>query len=634
MFRRFRLRFRKAAVIAALAMGLSVSLVVSSPAQPAQAFVPPAVALAGPTVLGATGVALGTVATGALVATGVGLLVIAGGFVLAAHSQGVFKFPWEDNPANTEDSEVVQEVPADGVPKEVVEKGTGQNIRSTMFMQIGSPSLDGLKVNFPITYTGQIPVFSGTFYKSLSFMAALDMDCRNPDTGEMSEGTRMVYLQSWGKNAEKDDSGKTLVYTASCPNIKHEPIEALLRPMTEAEYASANSVVNGNGASTWRGPGSSVFWKAKGSPYTNPEMRTRVDCVAPDGTKTQLEATTPARSGEIAIPSCAEAGLGIAEKLVTDFLDDGQVRSQPMIELTPGATRYTDCDPSLGQLCKLEIHVDGKPCTVGDRDCIRWTQLARSAASRVQCFYGPNLVDIGLCGIMESAYVPGGSPNLEENLDGNPDTWVNPSEYPNWWPQIIGPEGKPIPDPNWKPGIDPYPDTGMNPNPNPGNPNPGTGTVPGVGGQPGADASANEKACFPKGWAMLNPVEWVMRPVGCALREAFIPKPQAVTEVSTRLQTRIEAVGFSNVSNAWLSTYESAGGGSGCMGPPVNFSMNGVEKNMHPFQACTAPMSTVAAVAFGVSSLVIVLFGGLGIIRAIGAAFGFNFSMGKGGDDD
>lgn len=54
---------------------------------------------------------------------------------------------------------------------------------------------------------------------------------------------------------------------------------------------------------------------------------------------------------------------------------------------------------------------------------------------------------------------------------------------------------------------------------------PASGTDPGGGENPGATG----EACWPAGWAMFNPLEWVYRPVRCVLVWAFVPSV-SVTE--------------------------------------------------------------------------------------------------------
>lgn len=58
---------------------------------------------------------------------------------------------------------------------------------------------------------------------------------------------------------------------------------------------------------------------------------------------------------------------------------------------------------------------------------------------------------------------------------------------------------------------------------NPGDGTPGTqqGPDPRSGGTPGTSSSGEGQACWPQGWGWLNPVEWVLKPIKCALVWAF-----------------------------------------------------------------------------------------------------------------
>lgn len=84
------------------------------------------------------------------------------------------------------------------------------------------------------------------------------------------------------------------------------------------------------------------------------------------------------------------------------------------------------------------------------------------------------------------------------------------------------------------PAVDPAPgpgtDTDPAPNPDPtGAPAPTPTPTPGGGGQPDPQEDGGE--CFPTGWGVFNPLEWVYRPVKCALSWAFVPDAATVTEV-------------------------------------------------------------------------------------------------------
>lgn len=337
------------------------------------------------------------------------------------------------------------------------------------------------------------------------------------------------------------------------------------------------------------------------------KYKATVECIDDTGAKSMISADSVGDEGGVKFPSCAAAGkghgTGVAKVEGYAPTAPGQPGTVPETiweTSAPGVDpNYSQCGPERpGSGCKMAITIDGKPCVVGQWECENWSELANDPATapRVGCTYGPYTMSLEQCSMMEPAYRPGGAPATEENVDGNPAT-RNYTE----------------------PGGQQYQ-----------KPTTGTATVPGTGGavQPGSDAET--VGCFPTGFAAFNPVEWVLQPIRCA----FTPKPETHTQFSQRMQNRINSVGFAPISAAWLSAYKDVGGGSGCSGPTVNFSMNGVSQEMQPFQACTEPMVTIAAIANGVATVGIVLFGGLAMVRAIGSAFGLNFSMGGKSDGD
>jgi hypothetical protein len=336
--------------------------------------------------------------------------------------------------------------------------------------------------------------------------------------------------------------------------------------------------------------------------------KTRSECIDAAGVKTWVEALTSGANGAVLVPSCAAAGKGQGTGR-TQFIGVKPDGSEQILWDT-GADPYSDpatpaCDPGRAGFtgCTLQVEIDGKPCEAGNPECEDWlgTNQRDSTSTRVKCKFGPYQLPIAQCALLEQAYLPGGAPSSDENTDGNPDTrnWADPAGNP------VTPTA---------PSITPNP-----------------GSVPGTGGQTGPGADADSKACYPSGWAALNPVEWVLKPVGCALRAAFVPSPTTVATQSQRVQDKINRVGFQRISAAWLATFDAAGGGGGgCSGPVMEFEMRGVHQTLKPFDACSEPMASVAALTNAFSCVVIVLFGGLGIMRAIASGFGFNFAMGKG----
>lgn len=154
---------------------------------------------------------------------------------------------------------------------------------------------------------------------------------------------------------------------------------------------------------------------------------------------------------------------------------------------------YPGC---VGGECTIQlwrIFSDGAPaewCGVAGVGCQSWWADANKAQN-YECRYGPYAVDLGLCAIYRKPgsvstnapviYDPSGRPIGI----GQPVISTDPDDFKIFDPKP-GPEPEPIPDPE----PEPLPQTGQ---------------------------------CFPSGWGVFNPVEWVYRPVVCAISWAWLP---------------------------------------------------------------------------------------------------------------
>lgn len=589
MFAKWRGRVGKGAIMALVAVCLSFGLVVTTPSN-AQAFVDGGV-ISGPAIVGATAVAGGSVATGVLIASGIGLVALAAVAVIALHENGVFKYPWEqpDNPISPTDKQVQQESPSKepttGGP---IIAGTGTWLATERMVLSPIADNGSGRASFTVTNAGSAMQTNWTY----NFFARTEVVCRSDAGGADRRIIGYVTSPSFSQGVAGDRPGgatSTKTLTLGGCYASETLVDALVRPFTPSEFGKLDADSN-NQFSTkaapyqiYDGPNKEQWWHKKGAKYSSPQIKTTVTCVNPAGVQADISATRDVdESGDatVEVPSCAAAGLGVPLRSVTNFLDGGQIRGKPMIDVHQGDTKYTDCDPVMGQICKMQIFVDGKPCVVGSPACASWPGLARVNPSRVQCKYGENVIDISGCGIMEGAYVAGGTPAVSENIDGNPDTWRVPGSVPGWEPHTVTPEG-PAPDPSITPGPSPAPspapDVPADPSPDPGG-DPAPDPVPGTGGKPNPSDGAGQQ-CWPSGWGMFNPAEWVLRPLNCA----FVPKTSIQTRVTTLIPTISGKPPFS-----WLGGPMVGPGGGAC--PSWTVHVAALSKNV----VCDSPF--IAAV--------------------------------------
>lgn len=75
------------------------------------------------------------------------------------------------------------------------------------------------------------------------------------------------------------------------------------------------------------------------------------------------------------------------------------------------------------------------------------------------------------------------------------------------------------------------------------------------------------RECFPTGWAVFNPLEWVLKPVGCALEDAFVPRPSVIQAQARNITAKWEASPPHRVITA-VNTWDFDVTVSGCEGLP------------------------------------------------------------------
>jgi hypothetical protein len=87
-----------------------------------------------------------------------------------------------------------------------------------------------------------------------------------------------------------------------------------------------------------------------------------------------------------------------------------------------------------------------------------------------------------------------------------------------------------------------------------------------VPGSPEAQAAE----CWPNGWAMLNPLEWVLKPINCA----FVPKQDIQARVQNTVNTASALPPMS-----WFAGVNMTGpGGANC--PNWNIEVAGMSRNV------------------------------------------------------
>lgn len=223
--------------------------------------------------------------------------------------------------------------------------------------------------------------------------------------------------------------------------------------------------------------------------------------------------------------------------------------------------------------CMLDLRKEGVgSCFQSPESCLGWF-ADPNKSSKYSCQYGSYAVDLAECTVYAPTFQPGATTTG--------DTYGDPTS------------GEPI----------------TNPAPNPGN-----------------DPTGEGRQCFPSGWGVFNPIEWIFRPVGCALESAFVPSQARVDAALGTIRQTWEASTPGSVVNT-IGTMEFVAP-SGCDGITVDMSwlsVGGWSIGSFQFmQACPGDFfAGFASATKVIGYLAFTIAGVIGVTRQIGRIFGY-----------
>lgn len=383
------------------------------------------------------------------------------------------------------------------------------------------------------------------------------VDCRNLSTGVLrsvdlsvgSQGTKLSILA--GPPAARTASKTS---DALC-NADEEIAGFLTVPRkTTGSYTAQGFAVG------WGTLATTADFGLYDKPVTFGEYEVTVRCKNnTTGATDTITSRTDTAEGGAMIPSCAgrlgpewhNAGVTIAPtkpkidgEPIPDEIEVPDFLPLDWDELIPDDP---DWDPCIGSKegCKLDVFIDGSRCQIGSDLCKTWTRLDTKAPSRVKCQYGSRTIDKKFCAPLAAYY------------DVTTDTRVDLDK------------GTTSPETQTE---TPVKTENANPNFN----------------DPATQAESGE--CFPSGWGLLNPVEWVLKPVKCALEWAFVPETGIATRFNRMKDSLVTRAPFSWVAS--LAALPTGVSGGGC---PVNwaFTFKGHQYSL----ICGTPVEPVVRAA-------------------------------------
>lgn len=348
-----------------------------------------------------------------------------------------------------------------------------------------------------------------------------------------------------------------------------------------------------------------------GYAYGDASYSVEVTCRKDDGSTSTISLSSV---GNPKVPSCQAlfGGSAHGESMTVKGGPPGTTGSSGSTLATgsvpTASTQYGTC-LGAGKACRLQVFYKGNACSSGIVQCVDWLAGTLRNPDDYECRWGPNVLPIGDCDVLERAYKPDGQnvaktgpSGATADIDGDPST-SNYDPAPSPTPSA----GSQLPLDGPQPGTDPGVDQG---------------TVP----APDASVAPDSANCWGAAWSW-NPINWVYVPVKCALRWAYVPPPgdlQAAFDAVSADWSASDAGAWADAAGGVFTSLSSVSGGGSCTGPQLSFDLGGPAATLEPLNACSPPMSTVAGTVNFFLGLFAVVGGLFGSVQLIGSALGMH----------
>jgi hypothetical protein len=340
-------------------------------------------------------------------------------------------------------------------------------------------------------------------------------------TGSDTTGTRQFHAYWSGGTGAEAAVSQTFLPAPGCPASAHSSFATPSKPLpvtdTLVKYGCTTNAVPTCPSTT---------------------QQTTVTTQGNPTRQWRCTITTTSGASYVALSASFTETDPVFAKIVCPVIPDGLVAAHQKVEelggTSPAVVSDTDTTPdyqSFGTTypecasgtCQLTLtSTGGDSCFVTPGPCAGWF-TDPDKATKFQCTYGTHAVTLSQCNLYSPTFDPA------KVATGTP-----------------------------------YAD-------------PVTGTTNGV--QSGATSDQQtfgssvqspdtSRQCFPTGWAVFNPVEWVMKPVQCAMQWAFVPPSTAVTDAQTGVQQKWRASTPGKLAVA-LTTFAFLTPSSGCQGLAV-----------------------------------------------------------------
>jgi len=407
--------------------------------------------------------------------------------------------------------------------------------------------------------------------------------CQGPSTGVVGAPMTLVAPSTW-KATGGDLSAS---WTATCEGIGRQPL-AITKGSVAAYNASSNF--------QWYGAAAPEYATNSNEPNPLRHWRCEVKELAPEGGGTGAvlsDVSASFRETDESWPQvkCPTLPPELILGNVTIWQVNEATGVETQVQSTDTADSYrttgTENPECLDGSCILDLQFKSgtkwKTCFDSPEECTGWWEH-RTDTDQFRCLYGTEVVDYRECAAYKVTFEDTTSVEtvycIPVDADGN--TCYSTDDTT-------------------------------------------TDTETGTGGECTVGCGSNESSeCFPTGWAVFNPVGWVLQPVQCALRAAFIPSSTGVQQLEAKRDEVLGNTAFGSVATAvgtMASTFNIAA--SGCKGPPFRYVAFGVDETYYPMDACDEPMRGVAGAVNGMLAFSIVTVTILSGLRYLAGTIGF-----------
>lgn len=404
------------------------------------------------------------------------------------------------------------------------------------------------KVTMTARVNGQCTQAGTNAYIS-NFLPRMYVYERNTGTGVVLRTNTSIDWLNWVNKCNANEITRTTTYS---PRSGFEFDHLEVPPLTDVGHAWPTA--------PYATPTQHPAWYPEGHPSRPPEVdgnpvrAWKIEFKCSDGAM-KSASSSPFRESDVEWPAMpgadCDAGSILQSAKMWQTTEGGEPKLVWEFELPPEVAPNAACLESGTCVLELERVLPGGrtvSCFSDPDGCTDWFKDPEKEKV-YQCKYNGSLIALNECNV----YAPTFNPDRPPDVDyGDPITGEIPAPAPT--PPTVGDPGR-------------------------------------------------STECFPSGWGVFNPAEWVYKPITCALHWAFVPKPGTVGQALAGLQDGLKSHAPFSVIVAIPGVVGAIGEGfnAGCSGMPDFSAIDG----LHLQLPCEPPDSAAWRAAYTLQTIIL-----------------------------